>query len=270
VAALEAAISLHQIEKIIRHFVELMRKTKNLQLAMILQMQLPFIEKIARALLKGTEAFANGWPIGDSIGPLVAAHMIGDSRLNIFDDETLFSRVKIKGKNVVIVKAKGPGGTVGKLGKLVESIIKKQKISKIITIDAAGKLEGEKTGGIAEGVGVAIGGTGVDKSYIENISVQNNIPLDGFVIKMSPEEAYMPMKKEVLSSIPKMIQFVEKNIANTKGNVLLIGVGNTVGVGNNKKDAEKAEKLVNDVLAILKKRKEERKKKSKWSWFFGS
>lgn len=263
VSALSGAMSLHQVAKVVRHFVETIKKTKNLQLALILQMQLPMIERIAKALLKGTEGLANGWTLGDGIGSLIGAHLIGSSRTKEFDDETLIARTKIKGKNITIIKAKGPGARLGKLGKAVESIIKKEKISKIITIDAAAKLEGEKTGGIAEGVGVAIGGIGVDRVYIENLAVQNNIPLDCIAIKMSQEEAFMPMKREILDSIPKVIKIVEKDIASAKGNILLIGVGNTCGVGNNKKDAEKAEELIKKVLAIVKKRNEEEEKK-KW------
>jgi hypothetical protein len=266
ISALSGAMTLYQIEKIVRHFVETIKKTKNLQMAIILQMQLPMIERIAKALLKGTESLANGWPIGDSIGPLVGAHLIGSSRTKEFDEETLVARKRIKGKNVILIKAKGPGARLGKLGKVVQSIIKKEKISKIITIDAAAKLEGEKTGGIAEGVGVAIGGIGVDRSYIENLAVENKIPLDGIVVKMSQEEAFMPLKKEILNSIPHVMKLVEKDISTSKGSVLLIGVGNTCGVGNNKKDAEKAEKLIKQVLEIVKRRKEEEKKKK--GWFF--
>ena len=59
---------MRQIAKIVRHNVELAKKFKNLQIAMILQMQLPIIEKIAESELKGAQAFVSGWPIGDSIG----------------------------------------------------------------------------------------------------------------------------------------------------------------------------------------------------------
>jgi hypothetical protein len=150
VMGLSGAISLNQVTKIVKHFVEMVRKTKNLQYAMIIQMQLPLIERIAKALLKGTEALANGWPIGDSAGSLVGAHLIGKSRTKEIEEDTLLARKKIKGKNVFIIKAKGPGGRLGKLGRAVEKLIKRQKIAKIITIDAAVKLEGEKTGSIAE------------------------------------------------------------------------------------------------------------------------
>ena len=44
-------------------------------------------------------------------------------------------------------------------------------------IDAALKLEGEKTGDIAEGIGVAIGGIGVEKFRIEAQTVKAGVPM---------------------------------------------------------------------------------------------
>lgn len=268
---LSGAVSLNQVSKIIRHYVEMVRKTKNLQLAMVIQMQLPLIEKIAKALLRGTEALTNGWPIGDSVGSLVAAHLIGNLKTKEIEEDTLLARKKIKGKNVFIIKAKGPGGRLGKLGRAVEKLIKRQKIAKIITIDAAAKLEGEKTGSIAEGIGVAIGGIGVDRAYIENIATKKEIPLDSIIIKMSQEEAIMPMKKEILDSIPKVLKIVEENIAKTKqkGNIIVVGVGNSCGIGNDEKAARQAEEQVKKIAKMMKKREEEEKKKEKKfsDWF---
>lgn len=267
VMGLSGAVSLNQVAKIVRHFVEIIRKTKNLQLAMVLQMQLPQIERIAKALLGGTEALSNGWLIGDSAGSLVAAHMIGNTRGKEIE-ETIVVRKKIRGKNVFIIKAKGPGGRLGKLGKVVGSIIKQNKIAKIITIDAKAKLEGEKTGSIAEGVGVAIGGVGVDRSYIENIAVKRNIPLDAVAIKMSEEEAIQPIKLEVISAIPEVIHRVEENMAATKakGSIIVVGVGNSNGVGNDAAAAKRAEKSARKVAKIIKVRKAKKKKKYEWLW----
>jgi len=262
VMGLSGALSLRQLSKVVRHFIELIKKTKSLQFAILLQMQLPLIERIAKALLDGTEALSNGWPVGDAVGPVVAARMIGTSHAKSFDEETLIAKKKIKGRTVFIVKAKGPGGRLGKLGRTVEHLVKTNKIAKIITIDAAAKLEGEKTGSTAEGVGVAIGGSGVDRSYIEKIAVDKNLPLDGIVIKMSPEEAIQPIKREILSAIPKVVKLVEENIENTKekGAIIVVGVGNTGGVGNNKKGAEDSEQLAKKVLTIVNQRKKEEKK----------
>ncbi len=267
VMGLSGAISLNQIAKIVRHYVELIRKTKNLQLAFILQMQLPLIERISKALLKGTEALTNGWPVGDGAGALVAAHLIGKEKVREIEEDTVIAKRKIKNKQVYILKAKGPGGRLGKIGRAVEKIVKRERIAKIITIDAALKLEGEKTGEIAEGIGVAIGGIGVDRAYIEEIASKKNIPLDSIIIKMSQEEAIQPIRKEILASIPKVLEIVERNIEETKekGKILIVGVGNTAGIGNSKKEAEEAEILAKKVL--VKEKLEEKKEKRKFSFF---
>jgi hypothetical protein len=175
------------------------------------------------------------------------------------------AKKKIKGRTVYIIKAKGPGGRLGKLGKAVEKIIKRERVAKVITVDAAAKLEGEKTGSIAEGIGVAIGGPGVDKSYIENITTQMNIPLDTVVIKMSQEESIQPMKTEVINAVSSAVDTVDKVIADTteRGSIIVVGVGNTAGVGNNAAAAKQADELARKVYRTYKEKMEE-KKKSFW------
>ena len=265
---LSGAISLNQITKIVKHYIGLIKKTKNLQLAMILQMQMPLVERISKALLKGTEALTNGWPIGDAAGPVVATYLIGDSKTKDLDEDTVATVKRIKGKTIYVIKAKGPGGRLGKIGKVVDGYVRRQKVAKIITIDAAAKLEGEKTGSIAEGIGVAIGGVGVDRAYIESISTQKDIPLDTYVIKMSHEEAIMPMKIEVFNAVPKVVKMVENNISKTreKGSIVVVGVGNTGGIGNSKKDTDKVVDLIKRNHKNLKAWEEEEEKKEK-KWF---
>ncbi|MEM5772678.1 MAG: DUF1512 family protein [Candidatus Aenigmatarchaeota archaeon] len=265
VMGLSGAITLNQLSKLVRHYVEMVRKTKNLQLGMVLEMQLPLIERISKSLLKGTEALTNGWPIGDSVGPIVAARLIGNNKVKEMEEDVVVAEKKIKGRQVIIMKAKGPGGRLGKLGRAVEKLVKKKKISKIITIDAAAKLEGEKTGKIAEGVGVAIGGIGVDRAYIEELATKKKIPLDSIVIKMSQEEAIQPIPEEVLKAVSPTVETVEKNIEKSKGRILVVGVGNTCGVGNNAKSAEQAEIQARKILKMLK-RREEAEKKGFWDW----
>jgi len=261
---LSGALSLNQLAKVVRHFVEMLRKTKNLQFAVILQIQISLLERPAKALLAGTEALTNGWPIGDAAGPFVVANMIGDSTPKEIEEGTLVYQKKIKKRTVYIVKAKGPGGRLGKLGKTVEKLMKTKRICKIISIDAAAKLEGEKTGTVAEGIGVAIGGIGVDRAYIENIAVNKNIPLDSIIIKMSQEEAIQPIKREILNAVPNAIKIVENTIEDTKerGDILVVGVGNTGGVGNSKKAAEDAEREARKISKVF----EEREKKEKKNW----
>jgi hypothetical protein len=268
---LSGAMSLYQISKLVRHFVELIKKTKSINLAMILQMQLPLIETFGKALLRGTEALSNGWPVGDTIGAFIAADLAGDSKVIEVDDETVVARKKYKNKDVIIVKAKGPGGRTGNPGKVVENICNKEKIAKIITIDAALKLEGEKTGSIAEGVGVAIGGIGTDKSYVEEVAVKKKLPLDTIIIKMSQEEAIMPMKKGIYDSLPKVMNVLNETMTRTKekGKIIVVGVGNTSGVGNDRKGIEKSKKIINENIKKMKALEKEKKKRfnffSQWS-----
>jgi len=82
----------------------------------------------------------------------------------------------------------------------------------------------------------------------------------------------MPMKQEVLNSVGKVISLVEKNIDETqgKGKIIIVGVGNSSGVGDSGKEAEKAKNNIKKVLAILKKRGDlEEKQKGGISGWFG-
>jgi hypothetical protein len=270
---LSGAVSLNEIGKVVRHYVETVRKTKNLQLAMVLQMQLPMLEKMSKALLGGTEALSEGWLIGDSIGPLIAAYMVGDTKMKEIEKDVVCAQKEVAGRKAFILKARGPGGRLGRLGKAVEKLGDKNRIAKIITIDAAAKLEGEKTGRMAEGVGVAIGGIGVDRSYIEDLAVKGKVPIDSIVVKMADEEAIQPIKQEVLRSVPMAIKAVEERVRVTEGPgvVVIVGVGNSSGVGNSKAEAVKAEVSARRVLAIMKTREKhikEEEKKNRWKNLF--
>lgn len=260
--ALEGAMTTTQIAKIVRHNLELIKKYKMFQLAIILQMQIPLISRIAKAALKATQAFADGMPIGDGIGPLVAANLI-NSKVQVFENyEFAVAKTNVAGRDVWVSKAAGPGASTGYPGKFLIDFMKKQKIDRMITIDAALKLEGEKTGSIAEGVGVAMGGTGVDRYEIEEIVVKNNIPLDAVVVKVSEEDALEPMKKEVFNAVSEATDNVKEILKRTKARerIMIIGVGNTCGIGNTKKELEGLEKKIRS-------RKEEPEKKKSFLGF---
>ncbi|MCX8179162.1 MAG: DUF1512 domain-containing protein [Candidatus Aenigmarchaeota archaeon] len=265
VMGLSGAIELNMLRKVVRHYVETIKKTKNFSLIFIVQLQLPFIERIAKSLLKGTEALTNGWPIGDGIGPYVAAKLAENEKVYEIDEETVSVRKKYKSRELIIIKAKGPGGRTGNPGKALKKIIEKEKIAKIITIDAAAKLEGERTGEVAEGVGVAMGGIGVERYEIEEIAVNNNIPLDSIIIKMGQEEAIMPMAKSILDASNEAIELVYEAIDRTeeKGKIVIIGVGNTCGIGNNSKNLDKVEELIKSNAKKLELEEKAKKKKFK-------
>lgn len=259
---LAGGIELHSIAKIIRHYVELIRQTNSYQIALIIQMQLPLIERLAKAVYKGTKSMARGEPVGDALGPLVAAELM-EAKAKEIEEDIMMSKVSINGRNCFVIKAKGPGGRLGRPGKAVEKVMKKNKISMIISIDAAAKLEGEKTGSVAEGVGVAMGGPGVERSYIEEVAMKNDIPLDSVIVKMKPEEAIMPMRKSIKDAVPKVIERVNCSLDRVKrgSNVIIVGVGNTSGVGNSRASTEKTKKWVDEHEKKISRMKKRHQKK---------
>ncbi len=262
---MKGALGATQIFKIVRHFIIMSKKTNNLQFAMILQMQLPLLMKIAKAQVKATHALSNGIPIGDTIGPLIAASLKTKEGAEIVKD-VVMSQEKIEGKKVYVMKSKGPASRLGQQGEAVKRVIIKHKIDYIIAIDAAAKMEGEKTGSVAEGVGVPMGGVGVQRFKIEECIADKKIPVDAVIVKEGFVEASIPMKKSIYSSIwpatDKIKSYVKKSKAK---NILIVGVGNTSGAGNTKSAVKKAAELLKkDWDAYDKKKKEEAQKKKNW------
>ena len=256
---LRAAIGLKQMSKIVRHYVEMAKKFKNLQIAMILQMQLPIIEKIAESELKGTEAFINEWPVGDSIGPLAAAELMESSK-EVAED-VMMGMTTIEGRKCFVLKATGPSPHLGRVDEAIEKIMQTNKIARVITIDAGLKLEGEQTGAVAEGIGFAMGGWG-ERELIENFLVPKKIPIDSIVVKVGFAEAIIPMKKEIYDSTPKIQEYIKKAVKRAKQNdkVIIIGVGNSCGIGNSKKELKDLKSLVEQLDKKIKKEEQEGKK----------
>ena len=100
-------------------------------------------------------------------------------------------------------------------------------------VDASLKLEGENSASVAKGFGAAMGGIGTDRFQIEDVATKNNIPILAIVIKQSIYEALTLMTKEIAdqaSSVRDEIHDMIKD--NTKENqtVMVVGVGNTLGV----------------------------------------
>jgi len=101
-------------------------------------------------------------------------------------------------------------------------------------IDAALKLEGEKTGSVAEGIGAAIGGIGVEKYQIEDVATKFDIPVYAVIVKQSVQDAITIMRKEIADSFEKVTSTVYSVIEDRTSegqSILIIGVGNTLGVG---------------------------------------
>ncbi len=240
---LKATLGINGVAKMVRHNLELSKKTGNLQILLMLQMGLPMIMKLVKAEYDGVNAFSEGNPVGDGIGPLIAGMFINDLSNDEleYSEDIVIGRKMVSGREIIIVRAKGPGARIGKIGKVVNKIINEKGIKQLITVDAAQKLEGEETGSVAEGVGVVIGGFGVDKWLIEEQMVKNGLEVDAIIVKMGPEEAMCQMTPKILESSKKALKILENSISLTKpGSIIMVlGVGNSCGIPNIVKDITK-------------------------------
>jgi len=233
--ALAIGSALYTIYKIVRHYILLGKKYDNWILLMQLSVQLPQLIKMLSPYVTAIDGVLRGIPMGDGVGPLVASRLLGNADRVEIDVDTVYGAVKVNGRNVYVIKARGPGATVGRpgsaLAKLAEEL--QCKISRIITVDAALKLEGEPSGLVAYGTGAAIGDIGPQKIEIERAAVKCNAQLDAVIVKMSDEEAIKPMSKEIADAAEKALALV-KEIIETKtsvgDNVVVIGIGNSAGI----------------------------------------
>jgi len=234
---LGAAHALNYYYKAIRHFYLLGKKTMNVYIIMQIHMILPLIMKEIEATAAAIQAFRNGMPIGDGVGALVVSKLMRGHELVDVARETVAAWVPYEGRTLILLKAKGPGGSVGKPGDGVAKILgddkKEKKIKAVIMIDAAGKLEGEPVGEIAEGFGAAIGGVGVEKYKIEEAVKARNIPMYAIAIKQDISHVIAPLVEELYKATDKARESVKRIVPERtqEGDYVLgAGIGNTMGI----------------------------------------
>ena len=232
---LEVATSLNMIHKIVRHFYLLGKKTNSYFTLIQLQMLMPMIIQEADALLNAVDSFKVGQPVGDGIGPVVVSRYMVGAEKRVVAKDTVMAITEYKGRKLYVLKADGPMAYVGQPGVAMKKIIDDMgvKPSAIVMIDAALKLEGEKTGEIAEGVGAAIGGIGVEKFQIEEVATKVKVPVYAILVKQSILEAITVMRKEIAEAAEKVVQVLNRVIdEKTKegDEVVVAGIGNTLGV----------------------------------------
>ena len=239
---LEVTQVLGLIFRVVRHFYLLGKKTGSQIMIMQIQMQMPDLLRLAKAYFEALDAFAQGKPIGDGIGPLVVtkfAREFGgtpESYNHEISREVGYYKVETEGRTVYAMRATGPGGTVGKPGLAVKKLVDKfgDKVTRIITIDAALKLEGEELGRVSEGTGAAIGDLGPEKHAMEQAATERGIGIEAIVIKEDEAAAVGVMDKRILDSVPVVIERIKTSILKrTKpgDSVILAGIGNTIGIG---------------------------------------
>jgi len=89
-------------------------------------------------------------------------------------------------------------------------------------------------GEIAEGVGVAIGGIGVEKYKVEEVAVKYKIPVNAILIKEDIKDVVSTMRKEIVDAADAVIERIKRLIRERtkEGETLIIaGIGNTIGIG---------------------------------------
>ncbi|MBY9020882.1 MAG: DUF1512 domain-containing protein [Candidatus Lokiarchaeota archaeon] len=239
---LEATMAVDYVYRLVKHFLILGKKSKSYIILMQISMQMTMILAMGKSYYHATKAFAEGSPIGDALGPLVAGSFIRDVANS--DDieakeiarDTIVQEVSFEDRTVYVIRAKGPGGTVGKPGTAIKKLVEEhgEAITRIITIDAGLKFSGDKTGSIAVGVGSAIGGYGVEKTYIENYSTLEKIPVDAIICRQSLENALTTMTRPITKSVHPIVESIKMGIRKRteKGaKIIVAGIGNTIGVG---------------------------------------
>ena len=230
---LEIASSLQMIYKIINHMYLTAKKQNNYPLILPLQMILPFIMEQSEAMKEAIPVFKKGQPVGDGIGPMIVGKMMLESKKETIAFQTTLVKSEFEGRKLFLVKAEGPGSTVGRPADGLEKIVSENKIDAIIMIDAALKMEGEDSATVARGFGAAIGGIGTEKFQIEAIATSKNIPVFSIVVKQSVKEAITLMTKEIADTADSVREQVNEMIREntTQGqSIVIIGVGNTGGV----------------------------------------
>jgi len=232
----EVASSLNVIYKVVRHYYLTSRKTRSYFTLVQLQASLPQIMELANALNETADSLATAQPIGDGLGALVASRLMVDIPKQPIARDTVLSMRDYKGRTLYVVKAEGPMGYVGEPDVAIRKVVEemKVKLSAIIMVDAALKLEGEKTGEMVEGMGAAIGGIGTEKFRIEEVAANHSIPIYAILVKESQVEALTVMRKEVAEASQAVVDAMTTVIEErTKqgDSVLFAGIGNTLGIG---------------------------------------
>jgi hypothetical protein len=231
---LEVALGLNTMYRVVRHFYLSGKKLGNLIAVVQLQLALPLIMDAAEAYHASLPAFAEGRTIGDGLGPLVANKLAPTAEATELVPDTTVAEAELNGRKLLVVKAKGPGGNVGKPGAAIAKLLDDRgPIALVVMVDAALRLEGEESGRVAEGIGAAIGGPGVERYKIEEAATAKGVPVHALVVKMSEKEAITAIKPELRAAVDQVVERIGKAVeaySKPGDTVIVAGIGNTLGV----------------------------------------
>ncbi len=113
-----------------------------------------------------------------------------------------------------------------------------------------------------------MGGAGVQRYKIEEVATKYRLPMDAIAIKMSPFEAISPMPEKVVDALNDAVDMLNERIAEVpKGqHIIVVGVGNTCGIPNTKKNLEKLVKILKERARKIKKAEKEKNR----TWWGGT
>ncbi len=233
---IEVSQALNIFYKIIRHYYLLGKKTMNIYIIMQVHMILPLLIQMVEAYSAGIQAFQEGMPIGDGVGPIVAGKLMHGYPQRDVAKEIVAADVPYEGRTLVVFKSRGPGGSVGNPDEGLINILEERqgKVRIIIMVDAAGKLEGEPVGQVSEGIGAAIGGSGKEKFKMEEVANKYKIPMHAIAIKQGMEHVVAPLVEPLFDATDKAIESVKRIVMDYTepgDTVVVAGIGNTIGVG---------------------------------------
>lgn len=232
------ARELNIVYKAINHDYSLAKRFKSYWLLLQLEALLPFLAETVKAYEGALEALMRQIPIGDSVGPLVVTMLnteLRGERIELGVADTFAYAAEFEGRRLFFVKAQGPGSNTGRIDEALRRIVITwgSSIRLAVTIDAMVKFEGEISGSIAEGFGVAMGGTGAEKYEIEEVLSEYGMRTYAILIKMSAEEAMMPLSKELYDACVKAKERVKAVVLEhvpPGSAAIVVGVGNTIGI----------------------------------------
>jgi len=74
------------------------------------------------------------------------------------------------------------------------------------------------------------------------------------------------MRKSIFKSVPKVMKVLDETIDRTKekGKIIVVGVGNTSGVGNDKKGIDESNKIIKKNIKRMQVLKRKKRKKFKF------
>lgn len=175
-------------------------------------------------------------PMGDAAGPLTILHLTKElSAVNV--DDMLVAEEQRDGKQILYITS-GELNSFNFIGDKVTKIVKAAHPKEqteghkkcLLTLDAQGKLLSMETGEIGYHFGAAIGGIGLQKYRLEELTLDGYEPR-AMTVTMSIRDAIAPMSKKIHEASFKLADAVVKFINDTDYEYyVVIGIGNQEGL----------------------------------------